>query len=230
AIDLAAGNHNTGSGGPVLTTFEHVDGTAATQSLTLRGTGGANALSGGVADDEIHGRGGSDTLRGKLGNDSLFGDGGDDRLDGGGGGDTVFGGDGGDTILGRGGKDFLFGGSGDDWIAGGAGDDILYGGAGNDTLVAGAGSFNRMEAGAGADLVIGGDGLDVAFYDAVSDIYEDTILGGAGDDFVTLGGPSGSILHLDDDTTTPTPVFDSVENILFDAPGNNTLVIETGFF
>src|SRR5690606_546730 len=46
AIDLAAGNHNTGSGGPVLTTFEHVDGTAATQSLTLRGTGGANALSG----------------------------------------------------------------------------------------------------------------------------------------------------------------------------------------
>ncbi|MDA9341034.1 hypothetical protein N9R25_03395, partial [Gammaproteobacteria bacterium] len=89
-----------------------------TDSLTLNGTSGADALQGGGGNDTINGSGGNDTLNGGSGND------------------TINGGDGDDTLNGNDGDDILFGGVGADSLAGGSGADqyAIQSGSGSSNL------------------------------------------------------------------------------------------------
>lgn len=115
------------------------------------GTGGADAVHGGIGDDRLYGQGGNDTLRGDAGLDLLFGGDGADTLWGGADDDMLFGGAGrdvdwrntmtqthssnGDVLLGEAGDDQLFGQAGADHLDGGTGDDQLTGGAGRDDFI-----------------------------------------------------------------------------------------------
>jgi len=105
-------------------------------------TGGAPAerIEGGAGDDELNGQGGADDLIGEAGHDALDGGSGDDRLDGGAGRDRLEGHTGRDTLLGGEEADVLAGGADDDVLDGGSGDDVLGGGTGRDTLVGGDGN------------------------------------------------------------------------------------------
>ena len=71
----------------------------------LRGSAGADRLTGTDEAERILGLGGDDTLDGSGGNDALRGLDGDDVLDGGSGNDTMFGGVGADTMSGGTGND-----------------------------------------------------------------------------------------------------------------------------
>lgn len=87
------------------------------EGLTLRGTGGADVLTGRAGHDRISGRGDDDRLVGRAGNDSLAG------------------GKGRDQLHGNAGNDLLVGGGGADQLWGGTGADVLTGGPGADRFV-----------------------------------------------------------------------------------------------
>jgi Ca2+-binding RTX toxin-like protein len=117
---------------------------ASSESVTLHGEGGRDALWSGRGDDILNGGDGSDWLSGGEGNDTLNG------------GDEANTSDGGWTIAGFDGafNDLLDGGKGDDILNAGAGRDFLYFGTGNDTLTGGAGAdVFAAKAGFGTDRV-----------------------------------------------------------------------------
>lgn len=176
--------------------------------MDLRGTQGADVLTGGVGNDVIYGFGGNDTLKGGAGDDVLAGNDGNDILQGG---------DGDDYILPGAGADTVDGGAGNDWVAyedatagvkvdlniagaqntGGSGTDKLtgienvYGSAFNDTLTGDA-KDNMLVGDAGADTITGGKGNDTLWGDAGNDVLDggdgdDYIVGGAGDDIIKGG-------------------------------------------
>ena len=89
----------------------------ADQPMQITGTGAAETLEGGDADDHISAKGGKDIV---------FGFGGNDTLIGGGGADSVFGGLGADILKGGGGNDHLYGETGNDLLVGGKGNDHYY--------------------------------------------------------------------------------------------------------
>lgn len=75
----------------------------------IRGTSGADTLTGTDASEEIWGRGGRDTISGGGGNDRLRGGGGNDVLNGGDGNDRLRGDHGDDMVTGGAGRDrFIF--------------------------------------------------------------------------------------------------------------------------
>lgn len=159
-----------------------------------------DAIGGGTGNDTIAGLLGTDTLFGNAGNDLLLGGDGADQLEGGAGNDLLFGGAGDDLLRGDiidvTGNDTLLGEDGSDWLDAGAGNDWLDGGVGNDTLYGGL----------GGDVLRGGGDDDILFGDIYSDrnreiavnaddtatVYEDVLLGGAGND--TLVGGYGADL------------------------------------
>jgi Ca2+-binding RTX toxin-like protein len=158
-VDLRiAGPQNTkGDGKDTLVGIEEVSGSAFND--LLRGSDGANRLSGGDGDDGLYGFGDKDNLKGEAGNDLLNGGDGDDVLDGAAGADTLQGGADNDTLAGGQGSDNLAGDAGNDWLDGGVSRDTLSGGAGADTIVGGALT----------DILSGGTGADRFVYLAVSD-------------------------------------------------------------
>ena len=95
----------------------------------VRGTSGADRITGIQIDEVIRGGSGHDTVWGKRGNDQMQGDGGEDLL---------YGQLGADRLVGGGGADRLHGGSGNDALNGGTGADLLDGGSGRNTLMGGA--------------------------------------------------------------------------------------------
>ncbi len=90
------------------------------------GAGGNDVLSGGAAQDRLHGGDGDDTLKGESGDDVLFGGGGADDMQGGEGDDTLVGGTGADTMQGGDGHDLFL-------VGEGLGDDSVFGGGGGST-------------------------------------------------------------------------------------------------
>ena len=142
--------------GSAVGPYAEVTGYGVTE---IRGTDGADTLSGGAADECIHGLGGADTLSGGAGDDRLDGGAGADALDGGAGKDSAdysgsgaavtvdldssaaqSGGDAqGDTLsnienlIGSGYADTLTGNASDNIFRSGAGADTINGGAGADT-------------------------------------------------------------------------------------------------
>ena len=109
-----------------------VNGTAATDMVTITGSGSNLAVSGLAAGIDLTAiDSGRDALRvnGQAGDDALdakaLGIGALLTLDGGVGNDVLAGGSGGDTLLGQDGDDVLIGGPGTDVIDGGAGDNFV---------------------------------------------------------------------------------------------------------
>ncbi len=143
---------------------------------TIRGTIGAENISGGGGNDRLFGLAGNDTLNGDAGADTLEGGDGDDRIiiDAA---DTWFSGDAGvDTLVdtGTAGRQYAVDqgsfenvemGSGNDTVWGNAVANNLHMGAGNDVAF-GYGGNDVLTGGAGADSLQGGDGDDRIIIDA----------------------------------------------------------------
>jgi Ca2+-binding RTX toxin-like protein len=169
---------------------------------TILGLGGNDSVQGGDGDDLLIGGAGNDTLDGGAGSDtvsyvdadpvgmfsflminlsgqyvSIIGPGGAPV-------DTLvsienaIGSAGADWLIGTSGDNHLVGGAGNDMLDGKGGADVLDGGDGNDNLVTG-GIFGAAAPGS---LMIGGDGVDTI----QSGNSNDTMLGGAGDDFLEV--------------------------------------------
>jgi Ca2+-binding RTX toxin-like protein len=170
------------------------------------GTDAGERLSGGVAWDQVFGRGGDDHLTGQGGDDVLDGAEGDDWLRGGDGPDLLEGGQGGDVLIGNAENDELMGGEGEDWLAEGPGHGMVEGGPGNDFLLGGTGSDAFMVSpDSGDDVVFDfqatglAEGLfgHIAFMEIDADdvTVEDTELGAkVAWDVDHDGGADGSIL------------------------------------
>ncbi|MEZ5770348.1 MAG: calcium-binding protein [Defluviimonas denitrificans] len=141
--------------------------TAQTGSTTVMASSAGTAWQ----DDRVRAGAGNDTVLSGLGNDYVDGGTGADSIDGGAGNDSLFGGTGvfNDTIL---------GGTGNDTIDGGDGNDSLLGGDGNDSILGGLGA-DTVDGGTEADFIDGGDGNGIF---GGTRVFNDTILGGAGND------------------------------------------------
>lgn len=170
----------------------------------LYGEAGDDYLAGGAGRDVLDGGDGNDNLQGGAG-DTLLGGDGDDRisLDGygaAGPADRVDGGAGNDMFTGYNAADIMYGGAGADSFWGGSGGDTLYGGDGNDSFFADgrsgsgmpgdAGTTNYLYGEAGDDNFYGGAGVDIMDGGSGNDTLRgwtgDTLLGGDGDDILTL--------------------------------------------
>jgi 2',3'-cyclic-nucleotide 2'-phosphodiesterase (5'-nucleotidase family) len=159
----------------------------------LRGTDGANVISGRSGADMLLGLGGNDILNAGNGPSRLFGGTGDDVLNGDNANDLLDGGEGRDILNGNGGSNILLGGAGDDLIFGGNGDDRVFGGEGRDIVNARNGD-NRIDGGAGDDVLNAGNGDDVIIAGAGRDV----VSAGNGSNLFKLGGIAGFLSDGDD--------------------------------
>ncbi|WP_158284558.1 ELWxxDGT repeat protein [Azospirillum sp. TSO35-2] len=196
----------------------------------IKGTSGADTLTGGRGDDTISGRRGDDLLFGKGGRDALEGDQGND---------TLWGGSGNDTVKGGPGDDRLDGGTGDDVVSGGPGADSLLGGSGRDTLYAGVdGQTDTMAGGPGDDVywIIGsgsdqrssdiirenpGEGTDTAFvkgsYQLADNLENAVLLDNSSQ------GPSQARTFLSGNRQSNDLRGNAGANDIFGATGNDTI-------
>ncbi len=200
----------------------------ANTSTSIRGGGGKDSVSGGLAGDRLDGGEGADTVKGGLGDDNLFGGTGSDKLIGNSGDDIVYGGAGDDTASSGDGDDFVFGGDGhdtvnayhgDDYVVGGEGNDYLRGRNGDDLVIGqsgddelqGNGEDDTLQGGHGNDSIVGGDG-------------DDSIDGGSGDDTLVDGQGDDTLVGGDGDDTF-TMELSKGQNIVLGGTGNDTLVL-----
>ncbi|NDD57576.1 MAG: calcium-binding protein, partial [Verrucomicrobia bacterium] len=154
-----------------------------------------------ASPQSIAGTAGNDSLLGGFGNDSITGLGGDDSIDGQAGSDTIDGGDGSDTLIGNYGDDVLLGGLGNDRLSDDQGSNVLDGGDGVDSLETRSLAGNHSLRGSAGDDTLqatgktlsldGGDGNDqLSVSGNLNGSYVSagvaTLLGGAGDDSLTL--------------------------------------------
>ncbi|WP_245906654.1 calcium-binding protein [Teichococcus aestuarii] len=176
------------------------------EDAVVRGTAGADTLSGSEKNDTVFGLAGDDNISGMAGDDHLQGDDGRDTMAGGDGMDRLMGEAGDDRLSGGAESDELMGGDGDDYLDEGAAHGMLNGGMGDDTLVGGTGADAFMVSmNSGHDVVqdfeATGDAQGafdhIAFMDIqaedveVRDTAEGALIGwGMGED----GGFEGSIL------------------------------------
>ena len=157
AIDLSA---TPGSGiGDGAADSVTVNGTSASNQITVAGSGGSVSVTGLSAQVTLTGtEGANDSLRvnGLAGNDTINAAGlaaGQLTL-------TIDGGSGNDTILGSAGNDILIGGDGNDFVDGNQGSDTAFLGAGNDTF--------QWDPGDGSDIVEGQDGTDTMLFNGAN--------------------------------------------------------------
>lgn len=194
---------------------------------------GNDVVFGGAGNDQLFGDDGDDTLLGEDGTDQLDGGAGRDILLAGAGDDTLDGGTGNDTLDGGEGADRLAGGEGNDVVTDGGGSDIVAGGIGNDVVLASADAANdSFNGGAGNDTLdysSAARAIDVnlvAGKASGADIGDDEIaefeivLGGAGDDAITVSATSASIAGgRGDDTLTG----GAGDDVLAGDAGNDTI-------
>lgn len=174
------------------------------------GLGGADSITGSVANDTIFGGIGNDTIHGSSSTqdshgafieaDFLNGGAGNDSIIGGEGNDHIYGNDqtavagsvdGNDVLSGGNGNDYVQGNAGNDTIDGGAGNDRLYGGADNDSITGGNGN-DYLQGNKGLDNLDGGNGNDTVHGGADAD----TVAGGAGNDWL-YGDAGNDTIHGD---------------------------------
>ncbi|WP_298917128.1 calcium-binding protein [uncultured Nostoc sp.] len=220
----------------------------------LRGGAGNDILRGGVGNDTLNGGYGNDTLEGGAGNNTLDGGTADDYLNASGstGNNLLFGGDGNDTLNGGYGNDTLNDRLGNDILNGGVGNDTLNDGndgVSNDTLNGGAGndylnvkSFDSNSASTGDNLLYGDNGNDYLFafggYYKYNDAYRDyitiynylsgnnTLKGGAGNDYLRIEASSGNnVLSGDDGDDGLSSEYSTGNNIFSGGSGNDNLQI-----
>ena len=157
AIDLSS---PAGSGiGDGAADSVTVNGTSASNQITVVGAGGSVGVMGLSAQVLLTGtEGANDSLvvNGLGGNDTINAStlaAGQIKL-------TIDGGSGNDTILGSAGNDFLIGGDGNDFVDGNQGSDTAFLGAGNDTF--------EWDPGDGSDVVEGQDGTDTLLFNGAN--------------------------------------------------------------
>lgn len=142
---------------------------------------------------------------------AIAGTDGDDLVYGAGGADVIDGGIGNDEILGGAGNDILDGGAGNDRLYGQFGDDELNGGSDNDIVTDETGGNDRLSGGDGYDILRvtrddepasqvvldGGEDRDSLYFfsSAVRGLDHITMLGGRGDDQISVDG--GLIADID---------------------------------
>jgi len=167
-------------------------------------------------DDYIDGGAGNDIIVGEMGSDTIFGGAGSDRIW-----DEYFNGGAPrfDTFLDEAFKNSILAlvqAPGDDYLDGGADNDELHAGKGDDTLVGGNGDDQLYSEVAGNDILIAGDGDDIlsnidlfSENESYSNYLEggvgndilhstnaslegvDTLIGGPGNDTLTIGSSGG---------------------------------------
>jgi Ca2+-binding RTX toxin-like protein len=222
----------------------------------ILGTSNQDMLDGSDFGDEITAKGGDDTVFAWSGDDLLDLGLGNDRGESGVGNDTVYGGQGDDTLLSLGGDDQLFGGDGRDEIVvndptlGGLG--TANAGAGDDRVVIYSTSGGTLRGGSGTDvlsfinntdsslmidlddnLMNGGAAFSpgVTFsgferLEVVSGAGNDTIRGGAFDDWILVGGGANLVdAKAGNDTVTYTARDAST---LRGGEGDDTLIVDPG--
>ena len=157
AIDLSA---TPGSGiGDGAADSVTVNGTSASNQITVAGAGGSVSVTGLSAQVTLTGTEGANDLlhiNALGGNDTINAAGlaaGQLAL-------TIDGGSGNDTILGSAGNDILIGGDGNDFVDGNQGSDTAFLGAGNDTF--------QWDPGDGSDIVEGQDGTDTLLFNGAN--------------------------------------------------------------
>lgn len=130
---------------------------------------------------------------------------------------TLNGGDGADTLVGGGGNDVLNGNAGDDTLIGGAGSDALSGGGGIDTAdYSGRTAPLSLSLNGKADDGEDGEGDDVA-----NDI--ERLLGGAGDDSITLDGTGAASRTVLGNAGNDTIVGGAGSDLLDGGDGNDSI-------
>ncbi|MEH2329883.1 MAG: calcium-binding protein [Nostoc sp.] len=164
-----------------------------------------DVVNGQAGNDKIDGLSGNDLLRGGTGNDTLIGGKGDDSLQGGEGDDLLKGGEGNDSLQGGEGDDFLWGDAGNDNLFGGTDNDTLFGGSGDDRLDVG---YSNLDLFVGGNHLLSGDNgndtLSASGYEnrAANNYYSsgnNTLNGGAGDDYLIVDFSKGNNLLNGDD-------------------------------
>ncbi|NEA62842.1 calcium-binding protein [Streptomyces sp. SID12488] len=135
AFILGAGKDKLTGRGDIAGNF--VDGGAGDDTISagnsfVAGGDGNDTLtsSNGIAQ----GGKGNDVIRGTAGAEDLSGDDGNDTIYGGAGNDHILGGKGNDVLYGNAGVDYIWGNSGNDKLYGGAGRDVLSGGPGTNVV------------------------------------------------------------------------------------------------
>ena len=170
-----------------------IDQSASTENVSIYGFAGNDTLTGGIGNDLLSGGEGNDSLTGGLGNDELRGGTGADTLNGGDGNDRLI--DGNDI------NDIILGGDGDDTIELQSSNfNSVDGGLGNDTLQL-DGTFNFTEAGLqsasitniesidlGHDNVANTLSLSADIVEALTDVDDELIISGNGNDTVDMSG------------------------------------------
>ena len=229
----------------------------------LKGGSGDDSLYGGAGNDTLYGGAGNDTLSGGAGNDILYGDAGNDTFDEGAdsnGADIFNGGAGIDTvsyasrgtkvsvsidgmandgeageldkvmldvenIIGGSGDDTLAGSSADNVLVGGLGDDTISGGTGNDTLRGDAGddTFDEGDASNGADTLIGGAGVDFVDYTARSQPLTIVMNGVTGSGEASEGDKIGTdVENLTGGSAADSITGNAADNLLQGGPGTES--------
>lgn len=155
-----------------------------------------DSMSGFGGDDEGYGHGGGDTMLGMVGNDTFDGGTGNDRFAGGPGDDFFLGAE--DDDLTHFNND-SWSGEGDDTLDGGLGNDNFDAGPGDDKLYGGEG-VDRLKGNTGGDYLDGGEGNDDITDQSndANDISPNGIVGGDGDDTISVEGFGRFTIHGDD--------------------------------
>jgi Ca2+-binding RTX toxin-like protein len=145
-----------------------------TPAITFTGTAAADNHSGNSGDDLLQGLGGVDWLYGGAGNDRIEG------------------GDGNDMLTGELGDDVIYGGAGNDQLISETGVDRLFGEAGMDGISV---DLNAAWTGNGTIMIDGGADDDFIRFTDQWDRGVATILGGEGDDSISING--GRSFHIE---------------------------------
>ena len=187
---------------------DQLDASAAKTAATILGNAGDDKITGGQANDYLHGGDGEDILAGGAGNDRLIGGAGADELRGGEGNDLIYadgqdtvveGGAGYDRVIVQGSDDFKLdmAAAGVERFDGGAGDDTLdASGTTTAATVLGNGGDDKITGGSANDYLIGGTGDDSLDGGAGND----RLVGGAGADELR-GGAGNDLIYADGQDT-----------------------------
>jgi Ca2+-binding RTX toxin-like protein len=210
AATMAVGLVSAGAAGAAPLVSAPASASVANNTLTVRGTNGADAISVAFAANAANtvlvdfgdGTQPQGFDRTTFNTVAVFLGRGDDQfrtvsggtavtdpplnIDGGAGDDVILGAAGNDTLSGGAGDDDIRGGGGNDVLIGDRGRDLVDGGIGNDTEILGAGADTALWVpGEGSDVISGGVGHDTLVFDG-SNLDEVMSLSANGDNAVFL--------------------------------------------
>uniref|UniRef100_UPI0038928519 Ig-like domain-containing protein n=1 Tax=Pseudooceanicola sp. MF1-13 TaxID=3379095 RepID=UPI0038928519 len=224
--DLIDDDYTGDPEGDMVDAEDALDPTSGDDDL-IEAYSGDDTVVAGSGDDTVDGGEGNDSINGNSGDDSItsgpdglpdeeifpgtpvdsdpnddrdivFGDEGDDTINTGDDRDTIYGGSGDDEINPGIDNDEVYGGQGDDLIDDIQGADYIEGNSGDDTILAGIDTFSDYS---GDDPKFPVPGYPGITKDPNPNDGKDTVLGGAGNDWIETGDDADSILGGSGDDT-----------------------------